>query len=263
MLRSDVATFLLGDVLSSNTLFQNLPVSAASRLVQILNPVQISEGTLLLGFGDQSTEAYIVREGLCIALDSHGRHMKTYRPGHSFGELAMLDIELARSSSVIAITDVEGFLLTRKSLMMSFADMPEVIDKMTENALETAIQDATRPADRPKLQMLQQKLVHLQARWVKQGDVDLWSSSGLGMVDGEEMTSEKLVGLFQQLDTDASGAINKDELQRGMRLLSKTAEEIEAVVGSVQVCAQCVMCVCLCMYGNGRRRACRFRGLQN
>ena len=86
---------------------------------------------------------------------------KTLRSGDIFGELAVLDIELARGASLLALTDVEGYTLEHEGLMAQLTDLPEALDSLTENALKHAISDlkpGLKPANAAKLKLLEEKL---------------------------------------------------------------------------------------------------------
>ena len=75
-------------------------------------------------------------------------------------------------------------MISREELVHQFGDMPEAIDIMTENVLQTEIHDlshhinttnTTSPLLVTKRRVLEAKLAELQTRKSKQEDIDLWT----------------------------------------------------------------------------------------
>jgi len=77
-----------------------------------------SAGTKIFSRGDKGDELFFVRKGLVrfmLPIDAnHARRLSTCGRGAFFGELAFLDGD-ARSADAIALTDVELFVLSRKT----------------------------------------------------------------------------------------------------------------------------------------------------
>ena len=71
--------------------------------------------------GDHTKEAYIIRKGMAQSLDFNRRTHKTLHSGNVFGELSMLNIELARGMSMCMYThmatDMPAPLQARLSLL--------------------------------------------------------------------------------------------------------------------------------------------------
>ena len=107
---------------------------------------------------------------------------KTLESGDIFGELAVLDIELARGASLIALTDLEGYTLEHEDVLAKLKSTPEALDILTENALVQSIDELKRvmkPADEAKMKLLEEKLQELRKRKHRQEDFDLWLGTGV------------------------------------------------------------------------------------
>ena len=250
-----MSKFVLGAMFHNEALFDGIPPKDLSRLIQILHPMQADEGTVLARAGEPSNVAFLIRSGVCHALDSAGHVQKTLKVGDIFGELSMLDIELVRGSSLIALSDVEGYTINREDVM-GVLDTGAV-DVMTENALLQAISELQRnnvSEDRVKRKLLESKLHELQyarthahththvhactqrKRKHNIEDVDIWigTSKFRNAFGGrEKLTYDTVSKLFHRLDVDNSNSISRAEIEVGMNEMGMKDHEIDEAISGM------------------------------
>lgn len=103
----------------------------------ILLKKKFSKGDVLFEEGAEGSEAYIIRHGYVTITKKDGERtveLATRGPGEIVGEMALID-DAPRSASLVAKTDVEVELLTRKELDEMFTDLPEPVSLMIQQLL--------------------------------------------------------------------------------------------------------------------------------
>ncbi len=103
----------------------------------ILLKKKFAKGDTIFEEGAAGDEAYIIRHGyVTIAKHDDERviELATRGPGEVVGEMALID-ESPRSASLIAKTDVEVELITRKDLKDMFSSVPEPVSLMIQQLL--------------------------------------------------------------------------------------------------------------------------------
>jgi len=98
---------------------------------------KFAKGDILFEEGAAGDEAYIIRHGyVTIAKRDEERtiELATRGPGEIVGEMALID-DSPRSASLIAKTDVEVELITRKDLKQMFTNLPEPVSLMIQQLL--------------------------------------------------------------------------------------------------------------------------------
>ncbi len=103
----------------------------------ILLKKKFSKGDVLFEEGARGDEAYIIRHGYVTIVKKDGERtveLAARGPGEIVGEMALID-DAPRSASLIAKTDVEVELLTRKELDKMFSDLPEPVSLMIQQLL--------------------------------------------------------------------------------------------------------------------------------
>lgn len=87
------------------------------------------KGDVIFKEGEAGTEACLVRKGYISITKQDGARvveLATRGPGEIVGEMALLDSR-PRSASVLAKTEVEAELITRKDLDAMMATMPDTL----------------------------------------------------------------------------------------------------------------------------------------
>jgi len=103
-------------VLKRNQLFRHLDEAALAQVATLATRRTASKGTLIFAQGDQGDALFGVAAGQVriSATDSTGqeRHIRDFGPGHTFGEIAILDGG-TRTASALAVTDTELLVISR------------------------------------------------------------------------------------------------------------------------------------------------------
>jgi len=106
----------------------------------------VAAGTKIFSRGDTGDELYFVRKGTVRFMlpinDSQAKHLSTCGRGAFFGELAFLDGD-ARSADAIALTDVELFVLSRKTFD-AFAEEHKKLAAQLFEGLASVLTDRLR-----------------------------------------------------------------------------------------------------------------------
>ena len=103
----------------------------------ILLKKKFSKGDTIFEEGASGEEAYIVRHGYVTITkkdDERIVELATRGPGEVVGEMALMD-DSPRSASLIAKTDVELELITRKELDDMFSGVPEPVSLIIQQLL--------------------------------------------------------------------------------------------------------------------------------
>jgi Ca2+-binding EF-hand superfamily protein/CRP-like cAMP-binding protein len=230
-LRQEVSRFLIDDLVLQQPLFKGLSDLALTVLLQILTPLEFSEGTLICRVGEKSQDAYISRQGIMTLLTLEGKAIRRLKPGDMFGELSLLDVQAERECSLLASSDVECYSIAREELIAGFTNMPEQMDIMIENALGRALKrdDPVLNADPFKKQAFQHQLAEVRHRRRKG---DLWR--GVSALDDllgvSDYSNEKLEEMFQSIDDDANGYIERQELENFLQAMGKDELTIRQVM---------------------------------
>lgn len=99
---------------------------------------KFTKGTTIFTEGADGNEAYIIRHGYVSIVkqdEERSVELATRGPGEIVGEMALID-NAPRSATLIAKTDVEVELITRKNLQEMFSNLPEPVSLMIQQLLE-------------------------------------------------------------------------------------------------------------------------------
>jgi len=93
--------------------------------------VQIHSGTQIITEGEDGDTMYVVLTGSC-RVARNGRKLASIGSGASFGELALLS-KGPRTATVVAVTDMEVAVITRRQLNKLLEDAPRFARKLLES----------------------------------------------------------------------------------------------------------------------------------
>jgi CRP/FNR family transcriptional regulator, cyclic AMP receptor protein len=93
--------------------------------------VPVTNGTQIITEGDEGNTMYVILVG-SARVSRGGRRLATVGPGAAFGELALLS-KGPRTASVVATTDMEVALITRRQLNRLLEDAPAFAHKLLES----------------------------------------------------------------------------------------------------------------------------------
>jgi anion transporter len=115
--------------LGSTILFTGLPPVELARLLAELEELSLPAGTVVFHKGDPGAALYIVRSGVAESRAGAGGPgdppLGLFEPGDNFGEMALLNDE-PRSATVLALTDVELWVLPRARFARLVAETPSI-----------------------------------------------------------------------------------------------------------------------------------------
>lgn len=98
-----------------------LPLPRLERLVRGAQSVSIPAGTAIVSAGEIGHTFYVIDDGLVEVEEDGGRH----GPGAAFGEIALL-LDVPRTATVRAITDVELWTVTRRAFVAAVSAHEDV-----------------------------------------------------------------------------------------------------------------------------------------
>ena len=147
-LRTEVALFLIHDIVYNIDLFHDLTPEMLAKLLTVLKPLQAGHGEVLSVAGQIGREMYIIISGEMILQKPDAMDEKTVlTAGEYFGELCVLDINPINLTTVTAKGTCELYSLSRDDVFNIFKEMPEVLGHMKDVALEAFIVDHKLDAD--------------------------------------------------------------------------------------------------------------------
>jgi CRP-like cAMP-binding protein len=99
------------DLMSSIVIFRELRVDHATEILQIYHKKTFNAGEYVIKAGTVGDEIYVIHTGVaeCLLEDKASGQtvVKPYFPGDYFGEQALLDDNVERTSDIIAKTELE------------------------------------------------------------------------------------------------------------------------------------------------------------
>ena len=121
------------NILAGAAIFQGIAASAVLSLVEQLTPIDVPRGHLFFSEGDEGDRMYVIIAGK-VKIGGHspdGREtLFTVRgPSDSFGELSVFDPG-QRTSTAIALTDVQAAPIDGAALRAWIGDHPEVAERL-------------------------------------------------------------------------------------------------------------------------------------
>lgn len=122
-------------ILAKIDLFEVLAEAEREELTGRIEILDFAKGEAIVLQGDESGPMYIIKEGECSVLVSHGgerpAEVARLKPGQFFGEMTVLT-GAPRTATVIALTDVECYEIEKDDLKKLFVSHPEVLSGMSE-----------------------------------------------------------------------------------------------------------------------------------
>lgn len=110
------------DLLTRLPLFAPLDPSLREALAHALVPVRMPAGKVVVREGDVSDTFYIIERGeVVVTVD--GRELRREEDGDFFGEIGLL-LDVPRTASVTAVTDVELLTLSREEFLAAMSGDP-------------------------------------------------------------------------------------------------------------------------------------------
>ena len=128
-------------ILQGMDIFAGTPGHLLAAVAQIAEEVELHPGEALIVEGALEDCLYVVIEGQ-VRVHSNGQTLTTLGPGHSVGELALLDPE-PRSASVNAVGEVRLFRIDKEPFAEVMLRRPEIAQGIMR-ALARRIRELTQ-----------------------------------------------------------------------------------------------------------------------
>lgn len=119
-------------VLRETRLLVPLPVHVLDRMADLVEPMPVSAGTVIVRQGEPGDCVYFIASG-SYRVETDGRHVNTLSAGDTLGEIAVLGSGV-RTSTVVATTDGELLQLSGDSFRAALAGDPLVREDAEELA---------------------------------------------------------------------------------------------------------------------------------
>lgn len=108
--------------LASHRLFAGLDQEQLARVAPHVDEVTIPQGTTFIRQGQAAFEMVALRTG-SVGVVADGQHVATLSDGDVVGEIGVLD-HRPRTADVVALTDIDVFVVDRRSLPSMLQDLP-------------------------------------------------------------------------------------------------------------------------------------------
>jgi len=125
----------LKEILRKVTIFSGIDDDVFDRYFSEKDVSGIEAGTILIHEGGDADHIYILLEGRCkvvLNYDEEPLELLEVGPGKVVGEASVIGIQ-KHSATVIAITPVEYFILSRKTLLTIHNTDPELFGRLILN----------------------------------------------------------------------------------------------------------------------------------
>lgn len=132
-LRSEVDLFLNREILANNSMFAKVSDSVLIAIVSLLQNQVFLEGDYIIRKGQWGEEMYFILSGKAGA-KIKGKIVKSYSPGESFGEVALIEDGGRRKCDVVALSNVDMRIFTRTDFDVLGHRYPELHSRLKAQA---------------------------------------------------------------------------------------------------------------------------------
>jgi CRP/FNR family transcriptional regulator, cyclic AMP receptor protein len=121
---------VVSDHLSSVRLFSSCGKKELRAIAKTAKLVTVHNGTQMITEGEDGNTMYVILDGTA-RVSRGGRRLATIGPGDSVGELALLS-KGPRTATVVATSNIEAAVITRRQLNGLLEDAPAFARKLLE-----------------------------------------------------------------------------------------------------------------------------------
>jgi CRP-like cAMP-binding protein len=116
------------DALGKCPFFAGLSRNELIDLAKATEDMEVAEGKALTREGESGREFFVIIDGE-VSVTKDGNEIRRMGAGDFFGEIALVE-DTPRTATVIAVTALRFFVLTRQSFRSLLARQPELEDKV-------------------------------------------------------------------------------------------------------------------------------------
>ena len=109
-------------------LFSELSKDELAQLAKATEDLDVPAGRVLCREGELAQEFFVIIEGEA-EVTKGGEHLRTLKDGEFFGEIALI-VDIPRTATVTAKTELRFFVLSRQSFVSMLDSMPGVERKI-------------------------------------------------------------------------------------------------------------------------------------
>jgi CRP/FNR family transcriptional regulator, cyclic AMP receptor protein len=117
------------EALGKTPLFGGLSKHELGELAKATEDLEVEEGRVLTREGDLGREFFVIVEG-DVSVTQGGNEIRRLGPGDFFGEIALIYENARRTATVIALSPLRFFVLTRQSFRSLLEHQPEIEEKV-------------------------------------------------------------------------------------------------------------------------------------
>ena len=117
------------DALARAPLFSALSKQELGELAKATEDLEVEEGKTLTREGDLGREFFVIVEG-DVSVMQEGNEIRRLGAGDFFGEIALIYDNARRTATVIAVSPLRFFVLTRQSFRSLLEHQPEIEEKV-------------------------------------------------------------------------------------------------------------------------------------
>ena len=117
------------DALARAPLFSALSKQELGELAKATEDLEVEEGKTLTREGDLGREFFVIVEG-DVSVMQDGNEIRRLGAGDFFGEIALIYDNARRTATVIAVSPLRFFVLTRQSFRSLLEHQPEIEEKV-------------------------------------------------------------------------------------------------------------------------------------
>jgi len=117
------------DALAKAPLFAALSRQELGALAKATEDLEVEEGKTLTREGDLGREFFVIVEG-DVSVMQEGNEIRRLGAGDFFGEIALIYDNARRTATVIAVSPLRFFVLTRQSFRSLLEHQPEIEEKV-------------------------------------------------------------------------------------------------------------------------------------
>ncbi|KAK7941140.1 cAMP-dependent protein kinase regulatory subunit [Apiospora aurea] len=124
-------------------LLKSLTPYERSKIADALETLKFPTGHVIIQQGDIGTSFYLLEQGECDAyLDTNGqrKHVKHYKKGDYFGELALLN-DAPRAASVVSTTDVKVATLGKSAFARLLGPVEGIMRRTKYQGVKSGVED--------------------------------------------------------------------------------------------------------------------------
>lgn len=124
-------------------LLSSLTPYERSKIADALETLKFPSGHVIIQQGDIGTSFYLLEQGECDAyLDQNGQrnHVKHYKKGDYFGELALLN-DAPRAASVVSTTDVKVATLGKSAFARLLGPVEGIMRRTKYQGVKSGVED--------------------------------------------------------------------------------------------------------------------------